>query len=303
MSNPKNQRKMKKVVRMLGLCALVALAFSSCKKNETESVSFTATITQPTTSVRTHVAGTNDYYLVWDQGDAIKVFDNNLVDENFTLTAGKDAVTATFRAVGQTKVSFLENLTSENYTAFYPNAVIDEENDQVNMNIPANQIYRPAHNFVTNLYPMVGFNIDPETGDNVDNFKFESKAGFLYLLFQAPEGETVTFDKVVVTTDEDNDYVSGTMVYEKDGTFVGLVGEDHVATITSTQKITVTYPALMDVTFVLPEGALESGFTVLVYDGEELIWGRHAPAGVNTIVAQQFREMPSMVLDGTLPED
>ena len=26
---------MKKVVRMLGLCALVALAFTACKKNET----------------------------------------------------------------------------------------------------------------------------------------------------------------------------------------------------------------------------------------------------------------------------
>lgn len=221
---------MKKVVRMLGLCALVALAFSSCKKNETESVSFTATITQPTTSVRTHVAGTNDYYLVWDLGDAIKVFDNNLADKNFTLTAGKDAATATFRAVGQENVDFLENLTAEDYTAFYPNANIDEESGQVNMNIPANQLYRPAHNFVTNLYPMVGFN------NATDNFVFQSNAGFLYLLFQAPEGETVTFDKVVVTTDEDDDYVSGTMVYEKDGTFVGLVGEGTVATITSTQK-------------------------------------------------------------------
>ena len=45
---------MKKVVRMLGLCALVALAFTACKKNDTQKVTFTANVAQPVNDARTH---------------------------------------------------------------------------------------------------------------------------------------------------------------------------------------------------------------------------------------------------------
>ena len=68
----KTREKMKKVVRMSGLCALVALAFSACEKIDTTKVSFTATINQPTTNTRTHAMGlNNDYFLVWDEGACV----------------------------------------------------------------------------------------------------------------------------------------------------------------------------------------------------------------------------------------
>ena len=289
---------MKKVVRMLGLCALVALAFTACKKNDTQKATFSATITQPTSSVRTHAAGSNDYYLVWDEGDVIKVFNNNDDYEEFTLTSGKDSETATFEVVGE-KVSFLENLETDDYVAFYPNAEFNAD-EQVELNVNEEQTYKAYHNFLNGTYPMVGFN------NATDNFQFESKCGFLYLIFQGPEpapGEepkAVYFDRVVVTADETEDYLNGTYIYDTDGSYARFEGGTNQSIITSASRLSVTYPNLMDVTFVLPEGALASGFTVDVYDGDELVWTRHAPAEINAIVAQQYREMPSMVL--VMPE-
>ena len=47
---------MKKVVRILGLCAIVALAFTSCKKdNQPAEISFKATINQPVNTSKTHI--------------------------------------------------------------------------------------------------------------------------------------------------------------------------------------------------------------------------------------------------------
>ena len=47
---------MKKVVRILGLCALVALAFTSCKKDkQNEELKFMASITQPVNTSKTHI--------------------------------------------------------------------------------------------------------------------------------------------------------------------------------------------------------------------------------------------------------
>ena len=46
-----------------------------------------------------------------------------------------------------------------------------------------------------------------------------------------------------------------------------------------------------DFTFVLPEGALASGFTIDVYNGTELLKSFEAPAGLNTIEAMKYTVM------------
>ena len=57
---------MKKVVRILGLCALVALAFTSCKKDkQNEELKFMASITQPVNTSKTHIDNATNM-LVWD---------------------------------------------------------------------------------------------------------------------------------------------------------------------------------------------------------------------------------------------
>ena len=136
---------MKKVVRMLGLCALVALAFSACKKIDTTKVSFTATINHPTPNSKTHAMGmNNEYYLVWDEGNQIKIFNEAGEDCDYTLTSVDDEV-ATFFVEDADKINFVADLETKDYTAFYPNAVIDGDN--VKLNIPAEQAYKPLHNF------------------------------------------------------------------------------------------------------------------------------------------------------------
>ena len=55
----KVREKMKKVVRILGLCALAVLAFTSCNKETETELTFKASITQPTNTSKTHI-GAND---------------------------------------------------------------------------------------------------------------------------------------------------------------------------------------------------------------------------------------------------
>ena len=279
---------MKKVVRILSLCALVALAFTACKKNDTQKVSFTATINQPTTEGRTQVMGSNNnYFLVWSEGDQIKVFNEAGEDCDYTLTSMANEV-ATFVVEDADKINFVADLESADYTAFYPNAV--EDGDDVVMTIPAVQTYKALHNFDNNTYPMVGLN-------NGTNFEFTSNAGFLYFIFQAPENEVRQFDKVVVTANDPTDYLAGDMVYSKDGLNYSFVGTTNVVTIESDSKLAVVGDLLRDVTFILPEGALWSGFTVEVFDGEECVFTKAAQPQANVIQAMNYTEMMGQVIE------
>ena len=281
---------MKKVVRMSGLCALVALAFSACEKIDTTKVSFTATINQPTTNTRTHAMGlNNEYFLVWDEGDQIKVFNEAGEDCDYTLTSLAQAV-ATFVVEDAAKIDFVADLENAEYFAFYPNAVIDD--NKVKLTIPAVQTYKALHNFATNTYPMVGFN--KET-----NFEFVSNAGFLRLVFQAPENQTKQFDKVVLTANDPGDYLAGDFVYEKCGGNYQFVGKSNVVTVESSAKLVVLSGLLRDVTFILPEGALKSGFTVEVFDGDERVLSKVASArpDINYIQAMHYLEMPALMIE------
>lgn len=77
MFNPKTQRKMRKTLKTLGLCALAALTIVSCKKTEQTgaTMSFEATINQPTSGTRTGINEINGKkWMIWNNGDVIKVF-------------------------------------------------------------------------------------------------------------------------------------------------------------------------------------------------------------------------------------
>ena len=282
---------MKKVVRMLGLCALVALAFTACKKDDTSKVSFTATITQPTSNARTHAVGFG-HHLVWDAGDQIKVFNTDgSQNMNFTLpTDLTSAQQATFEVVGNDEVSFISQIKAAPYYAFYPNANVNGE--RVEMVIPATQNYVPQLNFANNLYPMVGFNVDAN-GAYCDNFTFVSNAGFLNVEIACPEvlsGICVT--QLVLTSKDPTDKLSGVISYNKQGSGFSFAGENNVITMTPETPVALTYGNQRDFTFVLPEGALSSGFDLVVYldNGETRTYS--APANENTIEAMTYTNMP-----------
>ena len=271
---------MKKVVRMLGLCALVALAFTACKKNDTQKVSFTATMPQTTTDARTHVQGMD---LVWDEGNAIAVVNGEGVVKDFTLVSATDKV-ATFTAEGA-DAEFVQALETADYTAFYPNAV--EDGNSMRLAIPAVQNYTMSGVFVNDLYPMVGFN-------DGSNFVFQSNCGFLNVSFKAPENESRQIDRVILIANED---IAGDMVYAKDGLSYVFEGVSNVITMTCEGKQTCYGDLPRDFTFVLPEGVLADGFTVEVYDGETLLGTFTTQNPQNVIVAQQFRNMYAKVLN------
>lgn len=278
---------MKKVVRMLGLCALVALAFTACKKNDTQKITFTGYAAQPTGDVRTHIS--NSQYLVWNENDQIKVFNEAGDDMDFTVqsSAGKPGV-AVFTADDADEVAFVADLETADYTAFYPNATVNAD-DKVVLAIPAEQQRHEGKDIANNLYPMVGFN------NGTDNFSFASNAGLLNVSFQLDNEsvlDAVNVDKIVLRSKGDDDYLNGTFAYEKNGLSYTWVGGTTQIELTTGSPVAIIKGYGADFTFVLPEGALAEGFYIDLYLGEEFIESFEGQGdGANEIHAQYFRTM------------
>ena len=253
---------MKKVVRMLGLCALVALAFTSCKKNETNgNVTFKATISQLKTDSRTHLETINSFGwkgLYWNSDDEILLFDRTKSEgnsETFTVKTFENK-----EASFEGDASFLANLyTENNYIAFYPNAT--ETPEGIKIEIPANQNWGNA-TFEDDVYPMYGFN------DENGHIQFHSHAGILYLNFKLNPTEypgdnvTIPLTSIKVRGKNANDVLSGTMVYQLDGTYMmdPATTENYVELNCS--GVSLSNQARMEFIIVLPEGALANGFYV-----------------------------------------
>jgi hypothetical protein len=283
---------MKKVVRMLGLCALVALAFTACKKDDTQKVTFTANVAQTTCDARTHAEyGT---YLVWDDGDVIRIFNQAGDDMSFPGhgSVGLPGV-AEFYATTAEEIEFVKDLEDADlpYTAFFPNATIDE-NDRVNLVIPAEQTYVEKRSFASNIYPMVGHN------NGTTRFDFVSDAGFLNVLFYTVEPDEVLYvDEIVLTANDETDYLSGTMIYDKDGSNYEFVGEGNQVVLTTGAPVDIIHSMSRDFTFVLPKEALWSGFTVQVKnEGVVLETYEAQPRPTNVIRPQNYTVMIDMPL-------
>jgi hypothetical protein len=280
MFNFKNQRKMKKVVRMLGLCALVALAFASCKKKETNGVTFKAGINQPTSNERTYINYRN--MLAWSNNDVITVFDDNGEYHDFTVSSTGDVFSGedcngTFHVTDPALVTFLGNLgTKESYTAFYP---VDSENITdggrgltVSLVIPDSQTYNTVDefgqgSFSPNTYPMFAYN-GAGTADS-DEFMFHSDAGVVkFGFFNAPDHQIVVTD-IVLTSD---DPLVGTITYPIDYP----TNPDYATALVGAMANTVTLtcnPGVVlgggtnDIKYfniVLLQGALANGFDVTI---------------------------------------
>jgi hypothetical protein len=292
---------MKKVVRMLGLCALVALAFTACKKNDTKSVTFKASAPTINNNTRTHVEGSDyNYWLEWNEGDAIKVVNADGDPMDFTLTTitHDNGQEAEFKVVGEEGCNFVEDLVNANaqYAAFYPNAVYTKGATEVALAIPAEQTIAGGFRIANLTYPMAGINRNVDESLS-DFFQFDSKAGFLYLDFGVQEFTTVTINKIVLTSAIEND-LTGTMVYNLDGSFNHFDGTGSVVVATWPVPIVVNHYQPANASIILPEGALSGDFTVEVYNGDELINTFHATANeANTIVARTYTEMGNVLLN------
>lgn len=167
-----NQLKMKKVTRILGLCALVALATVSCKKDDNNvpqgGKSFRATINQPTDGAKTHIGDGN--YLMWNSGDEIKVYTADGTSAVFTTTDADVYEDAVF--TGDIK-------EADKYVAFYPaDNASDAQEGNVILTLPDQQTYE-ANNFANDAYPMAAY-WEGNAGDDVD-FQFHSPCAVVCL--------------------------------------------------------------------------------------------------------------------------
>ncbi len=256
----------------MGLCALVALAATACKKEAQTTSSFKATLTQPTSDAKTGI--NNNLNLVWNEGDQIKVFDNNGEEYIFT-TNDNGTTTATFTGT--------ELDASASYVAFYPaeNASID--GNIIKLGINANQTYAP-NSFAAGTYPMVA---KSEAGNLA--FTFTSDCGLLAI----PVKGSGSIGSIELTGKADED-LAGQLQY--------TIGGDFNYYDSSSKKVTLncggvglgTDPKVFY--FVLPSGVLHSGFTAVLKDimGGEL--GTLSTDNNNTIEDQTVRMMPAVTV-------
>lgn len=268
---------MKKTLRTMGLCALAALAVVSCKKNEEKvaTTSFQATITQPTSNAKTHIG--NDNWLLWNTGDAIKVFDGNGTAATFT-TNDNNAKVANFEG---------EIEASERYCAFYPAAsASDASAGTVTLTLAATQTYKNG-SFETNTYPMTATN-------NENNFAFSSPCGLLAI----PVKGTGTLGSIELTSKTQNEMLAGTYAFNLADMSNEFTGNATTVTLDCEGGLTLSESEAATMVFVLPVGTLANGFTAVLKgtNGAELY--RLETTNDNAIAADMIRDMPAVTVSG-----
>jgi hypothetical protein len=265
---------MKKLVRIMGLCALVSLAFVSCKKAETKTFSITSA--RVTSDSKTHIVPAASVggvkQLVWDEGDEIKVFNQAGDYRAFTVSSDYNGETvATFNLVGD-QLSFMDQLGENggnNYSAFYPYAV--GEGSNVRVPVLARQTF-DGLDFLPNTFPMYG-------SDNADgDFEFNTNAGLLVIEFErgalATDAEC-SLDSLELLAVNPEKHLAGNYVYSNDGTSnenPAFEGTGNSIMLVPESAITIPgeYPGIVfSWLFVVPEIDLQDGFVVRGYYGGE----------------------------------
>lgn len=306
---------MKKLVRIMGLCALVALAFGSCKKNETKT--FKASTVELQSDSKTEIFHDfSGYHLYWTSGDEITVFKNgteNLGETPRVFHAAlteKDShgneipcPTANFH-VYNADGDFMSDLNVANsYTAYYPNVTCTANEVRIPISAEQHRVANGGLNFVTNTYPMLAKNDDHAT------FAFSSDAGVLALRFvkatSLGDEDHVYIDSVTITAYKPTDYLAGEMVYDRaNGSYQCFDGTNGSISICAVAQhdVEVTGDGVYW-TFVLPKGALKDGFTMKAYwNGVEMVGNTGTnDSGVNEIQAQYVLLMPDVAVDLPTP--
>lgn len=160
---------MRKVTKIMGVCALLVLAAVSCKKNtEPVGVSFKASIDNPTCEDKNYIG--SDNMLRWNAGDQVRVFVKNGNSAIFT-TQDEGAKVATFSGtIGE----------GDEYVAFYPaQNCTDNQDGKVVMTLPETQMYA-ANGFADDTYPLAATFSGPSTLSNFQS-TFYSPCGILCL--------------------------------------------------------------------------------------------------------------------------
>jgi hypothetical protein len=264
---------MKKVIRILGVCALVAFAFTSCNKEKEEVKSFSATTAQLETNSdsKTHIGGTSPRaYFVWDAGNVINVFNDQGQNVNFEVSKIKNNGKIAEFHITDNYSEFMENLTIPNsYTAFYPDAVCDHGEIAVPLPSRQNQAYiNWEYNVANNTFPMFGHNnIDPQGNFY---FTFASDACVMEVKF-GKQNEHTSIDSLVFTSKVPGELIAGNLVYDLNGNYVRFDGTKESITIDAYRPQNWSSGTFLPFQIVFPAGIFATGFNLDVYEGGTMI--------------------------------
>ena len=272
MCNFKNQQDMKRIIRIMGLCALVAIAATSCKKDEQKITStFTAELTQPANNAKTHLSGSDLY---WNSGDSIKVFDDEGNAYPFGTT-DNDVMVATF--TGEVSLD-----GSQSYTAFYPADGATLSGTEVLLDLPATQTYAEG-TFGNATYPMAATNTET-------SFTFHSTCGLLAIPVQG----TGIIGSIELSSKTAGENLAGQLRYDLSGNYLGLSNGQTTVTLNcgnlalSNEEATTFY-------FVVPMGVFANGFTAVLKNGTTELYTLET-SQANTISAESIKLMPAVTV-------
>lgn len=271
---------MKKTLRMMGLCALAALALAGCKKNVSEPKTFKATISQLNSDAKTEIGTGN--WLVWSDNDQIKVYN---ADKTETATFNIET------GVGTKEATFSGTLPESNtYYAFYPTTGVELTPEYVTeFTLSGTQTFVEG-NFASNLYPMYAISTD-------GNFSFYSPCGVLGI----PMKGTATIGSILLTDSLGMD-LAGT--FEMAGADVNFQDTHSGVGITLSfgEGLTLNETTATLVYFVVPAGALSNGFKADVKgtDGNRIVLLETSTP--NPVAAETIHLMPEVTgVNGSTP--
>lgn len=192
----------------MGLCAVLALSFMSCKKNEEKAtLSFKATIEQPTCNDKTYIEynQAQDYYILkWNSGDRARVFKKDGSSADFETQDEGATTTATFYKIDQGDFP----PSADGYAVFYPADFAIKEGGKVKLTFPENQIYKEG-GIETNTFPMAAAGPDFK-------FTFSSPCGILKVPLYSEGSSEITVGKIELRDNTAANPIAGTLTVNLD---------------------------------------------------------------------------------------
>lgn len=249
---------MKKLALSVVVLAGLALLASCKKDNTTTEGTFKASIEQQNQNGKTAIDTTGTQGVItWSENDQILI-SNGTEDKTFTLQTGAGSDDGTFSTNGEFDMT-------GNYTAAYP-ATANINGTTVTFSLPATQTMADGESgtFANGANPMVA------VASGETNLAFKNPCGGLGIRLKgATEGVTVTNIRIIGS---DTDVLWGDLTVTMNGN--GTVASTSIAnTATDKNKIDLTCNVTLSTTeakrffIVLPEGALQHGFTLEVSYG------------------------------------
>ena len=284
-------------MKRLSMTFMVALAVlaMSCKKNGNEDLTqgpgFRAAVETQTGDSKTHlVPNAGGGGVVWDANDAIMVLNGNNTAKEFTTNGEVTDGYAEFQS------DAAESFYQGSYTAYYPSSIYTSPG---RVTLPETQTYA-ENSFGKGFNPMVACATD-------ETLEFRNLCGILAL--QLTGSCTVTSIRI---TAKGGEKLWGTGNVTMDGTGSAmtptlgeLTGGTSTLTLNCGTGVTLSGTATT-FCFVLPAGALASGFDVLLTDSNDKVWKRSASAGHNTEIIRSniktMAELPVVPQDPITPD-